>query len=313
MAKAFVFPGQGSQKMGMGAELAAAFAAAREVFEEVDEALDQKLSRLMFDGPEDELTLTQNAQPALMASSIAVLRVLESEGGKPIEAMAAMVAGHSLGEYSALVAAGALPLAVTARLLRLRGQAMQAAVPVGEGAMVALLGLEIDDARAVAQEASAVGICSVANDNSSGQAVVSGSKAAVEKAIELAAARGARKSVLLPVSAPFHCALMQPAADAMAEALEDTTIAPPVVPIVANVTAAPESAPATLRRLLVEQVTGTVRWRESVLVMKEHGIDTLVEIGTGKVLSGLVRRIDREVTGVAVETPADIEAVLKTL
>ena len=313
MAKAFVFPGQGSQKTGMGAELAAAFASAREVFEEVDEALDQKLSRLMFDGPEDELTLTQNAQPALMASSIAVLRVLESEGGKPIEAMAAMVAGHSLGEYSALVAAGALPLAVTARLLRLRGQAMQAAVPVGEGAMAALLGLEIDDARSVAQEASAVGICSVANDNSSGQAVVSGTRAAVEKAIELAAARGARKSVLLPVSAPFHCALMQPAADAMAEALEKTNIAPPVVPIVANVTAAPESAPATLRRLLVEQVTGTVRWRESVLAMKEHGIDTLVEVGTGKVLSGLVRRIDREIAGLAVETPADIEAVLKTL
>ena len=313
MAKAFVFPGQGSQKVGMGAELAAAFSAAREVFEEVDEALGQKLSRLMFDGPEDELTLTQNAQPALMASSIAVLRVVESEGGKPIEAMATMVAGHSLGEYSALVAAGALPLAVTARLLRLRGEAMQAAVPVGEGAMAALLGLEIDDARAVAQEASATGVCAVANDNSSGQAVVSGAKAAVEKAIALAAERGAKKSVLLPVSAPFHCPLMQPAADAMAEALEVTTIAPPVVPVVANVTAAAESAPATLRRLLVEQVTGTVRWRESVLAMKGHEIDTLAEMGTGKVLSALVRRIDREMQGVSVETPADVEAFLKTV
>ena len=313
MAKAFVFPGQGSQKVGMGAELAQAFSAAREVFQEVDEALGQKLSRLMFEGPEDELTLTQNAQPALMAASIAVLRVVESEGNRPVEAMAAMVAGHSLGEYSALVAAGALPLAVTARLLRLRGQAMQAAVPVGQGAMAALLGLEIDDARAVAQEASATGICAVANDNSSGQAVVSGAKAAVEKAIELAAARGARKSILLPVSAPFHCPLMQPAADAMAQALEGITIAPPMVPIVANVTAAPESAPATLRRLLVEQVTSTVRWRESVLAMKEHGIDTLVEMGTGKVLSGLVRRIDREITGLSVESPAEVEAFLKTL
>jgi [acyl-carrier-protein] S-malonyltransferase len=313
MAKAFVFPGQGSQKTGMGAELAAAFSVAREVFEEVDEALGQKLSRLMFDGPEDELTLTQNAQPALMASSIAVLRVIESEGNKPIEDMAAMVAGHSLGEYSALVAAGALPLAVTARLLRLRGEAMQAAVPVGVGAMAALLGLEIEDARAVAQEASATGVCAVANDNSTGQAVVSGEKAAVEKAIELAAARGARKSILLPVSAPFHCPLMQPAADAMAQALEGTTIAPPLLPVVANVTAAPESAPATLRRLLVEQVTGTVRWRESVLAMKEHGIDTLAEIGTGKVLSGLVRRIDREMQGVSVESPADVEAFLKTV
>lgn len=313
MAKAFVFPGQGSQKVGMGAELAEVFAAAREVLEEVDEALGQHLSRLMKEGPEDELTLTQNAQPALMACSIAVLRVVETESGKPLEDMAAMVAGHSLGEYAALVAAGALPLGVTARLLRLRGEAMQQAVPVGEGAMAALLGLEIDDARAVAEEASKTGICAVANDNSSGQAVVSGARAAVEKAIELAAARGARKSILLPVSAPFHCPLMQPAADRMAEALESTTIRAPVVPVVANVTAAPEQVPATIRRLLVEQVTATVRWRESVLAMKEHGIGTLAEMGCGKVLSGLVRRIDRELEGISVETPADLEAFLKTV
>ncbi len=313
MAKAFVFPGQGSQKVGMGAELAEVFAVAREVFEEVDEALDQRLFRLMKEGPEDELTLTQNAQPALMASSIAVLRVIERESGKPIEAMAAMVAGHSLGEYSALVAAGALSLPATARLLRLRGEAMQAAVPVGEGAMAALLGLEIDDARAVAEEASATGVCAVANDNSSGQVVVSGAKAAVEKAMEIAAARGAKRSILLPVSAPFHCPLMQPAADRMAEALEAITILSPALPVVANVTATPESAPATLRRLLVEQITATVRWRESVLAMKAHDIATLVEMGTGKVLGGLVRRIDREMEGVSVETPADVEAFLKTV
>ena len=313
MAKAFVFPGQGSQRVGMGAELAEVFGAAREVLEEVDEALGQRLSRLMKEGPEDELTLTQNAQPALMACSIAVLRVVETEGGKPLEDMAAMVAGHSLGEYSALVAAGALPLGVTARLLRLRGEAMQQAVPVGEGAMAALLGLEIDDARAVAEEASKTGVCAVANDNSSGQAVVSGARVAVEKAIELAAAKGARKSILLPVSAPFHCPLMQPAADRMAEALESTTIQAPVVPVVANVTASPEQVPETIRRLLVEQVTATVRWRESVLAMKEHGIGTLVEMGCGKVLSGLVRRIDRELEGLSVETPADLEAFLKTV
>lgn len=313
MAKAFVFPGQGSQRVGMGAELAEVFGAAREVLEEVDEALGQRLSRLMKEGPEDELTLTQNAQPALMACSIAVLRVVETEGGKPLEDMAAMVAGHSLGEYSALVAAGALPLGVTARLLRLRGEAMQQAVPVGEGAMAALLGLEIDDARAVAEEASKTGVCTVANDNSSGQAVVSGARAAVEKAIELAAQKGARKSILLPVSAPFHCPLMQPAADRMAEALESTTIQAPVVPVVANVTASPEQVPETIRRLLVEQVTATVRWRESVLAMKEHGIGTLVEMGCGKVLSGLVRRIDRELEGLSVETPADVEAFLKTV
>jgi len=313
MAKAFVFPGQGSQKVGMGAALAETFAAAREVLEEVDEALGQRLSRLMKEGPEEDLILTQNAQPALMACSIAVLRVVETEAGRPIEDMAAMVAGHSLGEYSALVAAGALPLGVTARLLRLRGEAMQEAVPVGQGAMAALLGLEIDDARAVATEASATGVCAVANDNSAGQVVVSGSRAAVEKAIELAAARGARKSVLLPVSAPFHCPLMQPAADRMAQALEDTTIQAPVVPLVANVTAQPEQVPATIRRLLVEQVTATVRWRESVLAMKEHDIGTLVEMGCGKILSGLVRRIDRDLEGIAVETPADVEAFLKTL
>ncbi|MBN36719.1 MAG: [acyl-carrier-protein] S-malonyltransferase [Rhodospirillaceae bacterium] len=313
MSRLFVFPGQGSQKPGMGAELAEAFGAAREVFEEVDEALGQKLSTLMRDGPEDELTLTQNAQPALMASSIAVLRVLKTEGGKSVDRMCSMVAGHSLGEYSALVAAGALPLDVTARLLRLRGEAMQAAIPVGEGAMAAVLGLEIDDVSAIAGEASSAGVCSVANDNSPGQIVVSGAQAAVEKAAELAKEKGAKRAMMLPVSAPFHCSLMQPAADKMAEALESTTISAPVVPVLANVTASPESVPETLRGLLVEQVTATVRWRESIAGVRNQEIDKVAELGTGKVLSGLVRRIDRDLDATSVETPADVEAFLNTL
>lgn len=313
MAKAFVFPGQGSQAVGMGVELKAAFSTAREVFEEVDEALKQNLSRLMAEGPADELTLTENAQPALMAVSLAVLRVLEQEGGIRLADKVAFVAGHSLGEYSALAAAGALTVSEAARLLKKRGQAMQSAVPVGEGAMAALLGLDLPGAEAVAEEAAQGQVCAPANDNAPGQVVLSGHKAAVERAIEIAKTRGARRSVLLPVSAPFHCALMAPAAEAMAEALEQVTLKPPAVPLVANVTAAPTAAPSEIRRLLVEQVTGRVRWRESVLAMKAADVDTLVELGAGKVLSGLARRIDPEVEGQACGTPAEVEAVLKLL
>jgi [acyl-carrier-protein] S-malonyltransferase len=297
----------------MGRELAEAFGAARLVFEEVDEALKQRLSKLMFEGPESELTLTENAQPALMAVSLAVLRVLETEGGFTTATRLSHVAGHSLGEYSALAAVRAFDVSDAARLLKRRGQAMQRAVPVGEGAMAALLGLDLDAAREVAKAASQGGVCGAANDNAPGQVVVSGHKAAVERAIALAAERGARRSILLPVSAPFHCALMQPAADEMAEALEKTPPRPPQVPVVANVTAAPVTDPAEIRRLLVEQVTGLVRWRESVLAMKERGVDQIVEIGAGKVLGGLVKRIDREITGSSVGTPAEIEAFLKSL
>jgi [acyl-carrier-protein] S-malonyltransferase len=297
----------------MGVDLAEAFGAARGVFEEVNDALGEDLFGLMRDGPEDQLTLTQNAQPALMASSIAVLRVLETESGRPIGDMASMVAGHSLGEYSALVAAGALPVDVTARLLRLRGQAMQEAVPVGEGAMAAVLGLEVDAVTAIAAEASSAGVCAVANDNSPGQVVVSGAVAAVERAAELAKEQGAKRAMMLPVSAPFHCPMMQPAAERMAAALETTTLATPSVPVITNVTAAPESVPETLRANLVDQVTGTVRWRESMAGLQGHNVGTVVELGTGKVLSGLVRRIDRELEAISVESPADVEAFLKTL
>ena len=265
MKCAFVFPGQGSQAVGMGRDLAEAFPAARLVFEEVDDALKQKLSRLMFEGPEDELRLTENAQPALMAASMAVVAVLEKDCNVTIADTAAFVAGHSLGEYSALAASGALQLADAARLLKLRGQSMQKAVPVGEGAMAALLGLDLDDARAVAEEASAVGVCDCANDNAPGQVVVSGATAAVEKAVEIAAERGARRSIMLPVSAPFHCAMMQPAADVMEDALGNTAVETPLVPLVANVTASRVEDPEEIRRLLVEQVTAMVRWRESVL------------------------------------------------
>lgn len=313
MSMAFVFPGQGSQEVGMGKALADAFPAAREVFEEVNDALGQRLSTLMFEGPDDELRLTENAQPALMAVSMAVMRVLEAEGGFSLEDKVAFVAGHSLGEYSALAAAGAFALADTARLLRTRGQAMQRAVPVGEGAMAALLGLELEDVEAVAAAAAGEDVCAVANDNSPGQVVVSGDAIAVERAVELARERGAKRAVLLPVSAPFHCALMAPAAEVMAEALETTAISVPVPVLVANVTAESVAAPDTIRRLLVEQVTGTVRWRESVLYMKAEGVDSLVEAGAGKVLSGLARRIDRELTGRAINTPADVEDFLKTV
>ncbi|HEX6978182.1 MAG TPA: ACP S-malonyltransferase [Alphaproteobacteria bacterium] len=313
MARAFTFPGQGSQAVGMGRDLAAAFAPAREVFEEVDDALKQRLSKLMFEGPESDLTLTANAQPALMAVSIAVLRVLEREGGVDLPKVASFVAGHSLGEYTALAAAGAIPLADAARLLRRRGEAMQQAVPVGEGAMAALLGLDLETAMAVAEEARQGDVCDAANDNAPGQVVVSGARAAVERAVEIAKARGGKRAIMLPVSAPFHCALMKPAADVMAEALAGITIAPPRVPIVANVTASAVSDPETIRKLLVQQVTGLVRWRESVIYMKGQGVSTLVEIGAGKVLTGLVRRIDPELTGISVQGPADIEAFLKTI
>ncbi len=317
MTRAFVFPGQGSQAVGMGQALAAAFPAARQVFEEVDEALKQKLSRLMAEGPESDLVLTENAQPALMAVSLAAVRVIEAEGGFSLADRGAFVAGHSLGEYSALAAAGALGLADVARLLKRRGQAMQRAVPVGEGAMAALLGLDLEAAIEVAAAAVAAGngseVCAAANDNAPGQVVVSGHKAAVERAIALAGERGARRSVLLPVSAPFHCALMQPAADEMAEALAAVALAAPALPLVANVTASQVSDPETIRGLLVRQVTGTVRWRESVLYMKDQGVDQLIELGAGKVLSGLARRIDRDLSAAAAGMPEEIEAVLKTL
>lgn len=313
MSVAFIFPGQGSQDIGMGKELADAFPEARAVFAEVDDALGQKLTELMWTGEKDELTLTANAQPALMAVSLAALRVMETRG-IDLKASAAYVAGHSLGEYSALAAAGSLSIADAARLLRLRGSAMQAAVPVGVGAMAALLGLEFDVAREVAAEASAPGeVCEAANDNAPGQVVVSGHKAAVERAVEIAKGKGGRRAVILPVSAPFHCSLMQPAADAMAAALADVTIHAPVVPLVANVLARPISDPAEIRTRLVEQVTGTVRWRESIEWLSGEGVDTFVEIGAGKVLSGMVKRIAKDATGLSVNVPGDVDAVLEKL
>jgi [acyl-carrier-protein] S-malonyltransferase len=315
MTRAFVFPGQGSQAVGMGVELAKAFSAARAVLEEIDDALNQRLGKLMAEGPESELTLTENAQPALMAVSMAALRSIEHEGNTSLAKLASVVAGHSLGEYSALCAAGAIGLADAARLLKHRGRAMQTAVPVGEGAMAALMGMELDAARAVAEEASKATrlVCDVANDNAPGQVVVSGAAAAVDKAIELAADRGGRRSIKLPVSAPFHCRLMRPAADAMEKALAEVAIAVPVVPLVANVAAAPVDDPDTIRRLLVEQVTGTVRWRECVVAMKAGGATTLVECGAGRVLTGLVRRIDKDLQAVSVGTPQEVEALLKSL
>ena len=313
MSMAFVFPGQGSQEVGMGKALADAFAPAREVFQEVDDALGQNLSKLMFGGPDDELRLTENAQPALMAVSMAVMRTLAAEGGFSLDGRADYVAGHSLGEYSALAAAGAFSLGDAARLLKTRGRAMQEAVPVGEGAMAALLGLDLDVAREVAAAAAQGEVCQAANDNAPGQVVVSGHTAAVERALEIAREKGAKRAVLLPVSAPFHCSLMAPAADVMAEALEKTEISAPEVPLVANVTAESVVEPDTIRRQLVEQVTGAVRWRESVLYMKDKGVDRLVEAGAGKVLSGLARRIDRELTGLALNGPSDIEEFLKSV
>ena len=315
MTRAFIFPGQGSQAVGMGLALSQGFAAARLVFEEVDEALKQKLSKLMFEGPESDLVLTENAQPALMAVSIAALRVLEAEGGWRLPDKASYVAGHSLGEYSALAAAGALGLSDAARLLKLRGQAMQKAVPVGVGAMAALLGPELEQVQKIAKQAAddTKKVCGVANDNSPGQVVVSGAKEAVERAIAIAAEQGVKRSVMLPVSAPFHCALMQPAADAMEEALAKATIKQPLVPVVANVTAQPVSDAATIAKLLVQQVTATVRWRESMLAMKALGVTKMYELGAGKVLAGLVKRIDKEIEASSVGAPADVEAALKAL
>jgi [acyl-carrier-protein] S-malonyltransferase len=313
MARAFVFPGQGSQVVGMGQALHDAFATAREVFQEVDDALDSHLSRIIFEGPEDELTLTENAQPALMATSLAVVRVLETEVGVTPAKAAAFVAGHSLGEYSALAAAGALTLADTARLLRRRGQAMQAAVPVGDGAMAAVLGLDLAAVAEAAKEASDAGVCEVANDNAPGQVVLSGAVAAVERAIELVKEKGAKRAMPLPVSAPFHCSLLSPAAEVMAEALEEVTIVAPQPSWIANVAAEPVVEPARIRAALVEQVTSTVRWRESVLFMKRHDVDTLVEIGAGQVLSRMARRIDADLSGVSVSSPDEIETFAKSL
>ncbi|SOC23943.1 ACP S-malonyltransferase [Stappia indica] len=312
MSIAFTFPGQGSQAVGMGKDLADAFPEARAVFDEVDEALGQKLSDIMWAGTPEELTLTANAQPALMAVSLAAMRAAEARGLN-LASSVAYVAGHSLGEYSALAAAGTLTIGDAARLLRIRGTAMQQAVPVGEGAMAALLGLDFAEAAAVAQEAAQGEVCQAANDNAPGQVVVSGHKGAVERAIEIAKGRGARRAVLLPVSAPFHCALMAPAADAMAAAFESVTFNAPAVPLVANVLAGPTSDPDEIRRRLVEQVTGTVRWRESIEWMASAGVDTAYEIGTGKVLTGMVKRIAKDMTGIAVNSPDDIAALLERL
>jgi [acyl-carrier-protein] S-malonyltransferase len=315
MTRAFIFPGQGSQAVGMGKALAEAFAPAREVFEELDDALSLKLSRLMWEGPESDLTLTENAQPAIMAASIAIVRVLEQAGRLDLAQHARIVAGHSLGEYSALAAAGAFTLADAARLLKARGRAMQEAVPVGEGGMSALLGAEIDQAEELAKEcaASTGGVCVVANDNAPGQVVISGTKAAIDRAPELAKIKGIKRAMALNVSAPFHSPLMQPAADKMREALAAVTIRPPAAPVVANVTAAEISEPETIRRLLVEQVTSRVRWRESVLRFRTLGVHTTVEFGGAKVLTGMVKRIDRDLQTVTLDTPADIEAFAKTL
>jgi [acyl-carrier-protein] S-malonyltransferase len=315
--RAFVFPGQGSQAVGMGRALAEAFPAAREVFEEVDEALKQKLSGLMFEGPIETLTLTENAQPALMAHSVAALRVLAREGGVALPEAAILVAGHSLGEYSALAAAGALDLATCARLLRLRGQAMQKAVPPGEGAMAALLGAELADAEALCAEAAegpdGREVLEPANDNGGGQVVISGAAAAVDRAIALAPQKGIKRAMKLPVSAPFHCALMAPAAAVMKEALAKAELRAPVVPVIANVTAAKATAPAEIRALLVKQVTATVRWRESVAAMRAMGVDTVVELGAGKVLAGLVKRIDKDLAASSIGTPEEVEAFLKAV
>lgn len=308
MTVAFVFPGQGSQTVGMGKALAANFAAARQVFDEVDAALDSKLSTIVFEGPSDTLTLTENAQPALMAVSLATLRVMETEAGLSLEHDAQFVAGHSLGEYSALAAAGAFTVADTARLLRTRGQAMQKAVPVGSGAMAALIGLEFDAASAVAAEAAQGEVCQAANDNGAGQVVVSGSKAAVERAVNIAKDKGAKRTMLLPVSAPFHCALMQPAADVMAEALTKVSVKQPAVPLVANVLAKAIRTPDEIIRGLIEQVTGTVRWRESVLYMAKAGVTNFYEVGAGKVLSGLIKRLAGDAMVTAVGSPDDVAA-----
>jgi [acyl-carrier-protein] S-malonyltransferase len=310
MSRAFVFPGQGSQTVGMGRDLAQAFPSARAVFDEVDDALGQKLSQIMWEGPQETLTLTENAQPALMAHSLAVMRVLEAEKGLKLAEHAKFVAGHSLGEYSALAAAGAFSVADAARLLKLRGQSMQKAVPVGQGAMAALLGVGLDVARLIAADAAQGDVCDIANDNEPTQVVLSGHKTAIDRVAEVGKKHGLRRAIPLPVSAPFHCRLLQPAADAMAEALAKIDVKTPTVPVVANVLAAPISDPAEIKKRLVEQVTGTVRWRECVLAMAAAEVTELYEIGSGKVLTGLAGRIDKSLKAMAVGTPADIEAAL---
>ena len=310
---AFIFPGQGSQSVGMGRDLAAAFAGAREIFQEVDDTLKQKLSKLMFEGPAEELTLTENTQPALMAMSLAVLRVLEQEGGVALPQRAAVVAGHSLGEYTALAAAGSFSVTECAALLRLRGQAMQRAVPSGAGAMAALLGADLDQAQSICAAAAQGEVVEAANDNGGGQVVISGHRAAVERAVEMAKAAGVKRAMLLPVSAPFHCSLMAPAAQVMQEALAAAALTAPSVPLIANISAAKAIEPDEIRDLLVRQVTGTVRWRECVLACTGMGVDSFVELGAGRVLSGLVRRIAPDAKSAAAGTPAEIEALLKQL
>jgi [acyl-carrier-protein] S-malonyltransferase len=306
MTTAFVFPGQGSQSVGMGRSLAETFKAARQVFDEVDAALSERLSDIIWSGPLEALTLTENAQPALMAVSLAATRVLEAEAGVDLKRDVAFVAGHSLGEYSALAAARSLSIEDAARLLRIRGRAMQKAVPVGVGAMAALIGVELDDAKAIAAEAASVGVCAAANDNGGGQVVLSGAKAAIERAVEAAKARGVKRAMMLPVSAPFHCRLMQPAADAMAEALAKVALEPPLVPVVANVVARPVTEPANIVRCLIEQVTGTVRWRESILFMAQAGVTSFCEIGAGRVLTGLIKRIADGAATSSIGVPDDI-------
>jgi len=306
MSVAFVFPGQGSQAVGMGKALADAFTCARQVFEEVDAALGERLSDTIWNGPAETLTLTENAQPALMTVSIAALHVLEQEAGLDITRDVAFVAGHSLGEYSALAAARSLSVADAARLLRVRGQAMQKVVPVGAGAMAALIGLDLAEAKSIATEASSAGVCAAANDNGGGQVVLSGAKAAVERAVDIAKARGVKRAMMLPVSAPFHCLLMQPAADVMAEALTRVSVKAPLVPVVANVPARPVKDPAAVVRNLVEQITATVRWRESVLFMAQSGVSSFFEIGAGKVLTGLIKRIAEAASAAAIGSPEDI-------
>lgn len=313
MTVAFTFPGQGSQQVGMGTDLAKDYETARRVFDEVDEALGQNLSQIIREGPEDQLTLTENTQPALMAVSVAAARILEVDKGISLKEKVKFVAGHSLGEYSALTVAGSLKLADTARLLKIRGKSMQAAVPVGEGAMAALLGLDLPEAQKLAEAAAAGDVCQAANDNAPGQVVVSGSKAAVDRAVEMASDYGARRAVLLPVSAPFHCTLMQPAADAMAEALAEVDISAPAVPLIANVVAGEITDPEEIRQRLVEQVTGVVRWRESVMYMASEGVTTMYEIGAGRVLTGLARRIERSLGATSVGTPDEIDATAQAL